>query len=90
MGELGRDVAGVEIDDDGLHLQHVGGAGLALLGDRAGDDIDAPHPRATPRWRRSSACRRREASASIQMLCGLPSRPCPLSTKPRTGIRPSQ
>ncbi|ODN68427.1 hypothetical protein A6302_04273 [Methylobrevis pamukkalensis] len=40
MVQLGRDVACVEIDDDGLHLQHVGGACLTLLLDRAGDDID--------------------------------------------------
>ena len=40
MIELGRDVARIEIDDDGLHLQHIGGAGLSLLRDRAGDDID--------------------------------------------------
>jgi hypothetical protein len=40
MVQLGRDVACVEIDDDGLHLQHIGGAGLTLLLDRAGDDID--------------------------------------------------
>ena len=40
MVQLGRDVARIEIDDDGLHLQHVGGAGLTLLLDRAGDDID--------------------------------------------------
>ena len=29
------------------------------------------------------------SSAGIQMLCGLPSRPWPLSTKPRSGISPS-
>ena len=40
MVQLRRDVARVEIDDDGLHLQHVGRAGLALFLDRAGDDID--------------------------------------------------
>ena len=38
--QLGGDVAGIEIDHHGLHLQHVLGAGLALLGDGAGDDID--------------------------------------------------
>lgn len=40
MVQLGRDVARVEIDDYGLHLQHVSGAGLALFLDRAGDDIN--------------------------------------------------
>ena len=40
MVELGRDIAGVEIDDDGLHLQHIGGARQALLGDGARDDVD--------------------------------------------------
>lgn len=40
MVQLGRDVARVEIDDDGLHLQHIGGAGLALFLDRAGDNIN--------------------------------------------------
>ena len=41
MVELGGDVAGVEIDHHRLHLQDVGGLGLAVLGDRAGDDIDS-------------------------------------------------
>ena len=62
MVELGRDVARVEIDDDGLHLQHVGGAGLALFRDRAGDDIDRRALARWPRRRRSRAfparCRR--------------------------------
>jgi len=40
MVQLGRDVTGVQIDDDGLHLKHVGGAGLTLFGDGAGDDVD--------------------------------------------------
>lgn len=38
--QLGGDVTCVEIDDDGLHLLDVLGAGLAVLGDNAGDDID--------------------------------------------------
>ena len=59
--ELGRDVAGVEIDHHGLHLQHVGGPGLAGLGDRAGDDVDRGALARRPRRRRSpsfSAARR--------------------------------
>ena len=48
MVELGRDVAGVEVDDERLHAQDVGRARLAVLGDGAGDDVDrgalAPGP----------------------------------------------
>ena len=48
MCELGRNVARVEIDNQGLHLQDLVGACLAVLGDRAGDDIEsrtlAPRP----------------------------------------------
>ena len=40
MVKLGGDVAGIKINDDGLHLQHIGCAGLPLLGDSARDDID--------------------------------------------------
>ena len=45
---LRQDVAGIEIDDHCLHLEHFVGAGLALLGNGAGDDIErrtlAPRP----------------------------------------------
>ena len=40
MRQLGRDIAGVEIDHQRLHLKHMLGAGLALLGNGAGDHID--------------------------------------------------
>ena len=40
MGPRGGDVAGVEVDDHGLHLLDIGGPGLTGLRDGAGDDID--------------------------------------------------
>ena len=46
MGALGGDVAGVEIDHHGLHLQDLGGLGLPGCGDGAGDHVDR---RALPR-----------------------------------------
>ena len=40
MRALGGDVAGVEIDDHGLHPQDLGGLGLPGCGHRAGDHVD--------------------------------------------------
>ena len=40
MGALGGDVAGVEIDHHGLHLQDLGGLGLPGRGHGAGDHVD--------------------------------------------------
>ena len=40
MGALGRDIAGVQVDHDGLHLQDFGGLGLPGRGHGAGDHVD--------------------------------------------------
>ena len=46
MGTLRGDVAGVDVDDDGLHLQDFRGFGLAGGGNGAGDHVDGgPFPR---------------------------------------------
>ena len=46
--ELGPDITCIKINEDGLHLQHFGCAGLSLLCDSAGDHIHggalAPRP----------------------------------------------
>ncbi len=89
MRQLGSDVAGVEIDHHSLHLQDMFGAGLALLGDSAGDDIDGAALARGPVGvgaEGGGGVR----SAGTQMLCGLVRGPWPWSTKPRTGISPSQ
>ena len=40
VGQLGLDIAAVEVDQRGLHLLHMLGAGMTVLGDGAGDDED--------------------------------------------------
>ena len=69
VDELGLDVAAVEIDQCGLHLLDMLGAGMAVLGDRAGDDVDG----AALRRRPGGVGGEQIGSAGvggIQILCG--------------------
>ena len=87
--KLGFDVAGVEIDNHGLHLLNIGGLRLSLFGDGARDGVDGRALAPRPGGEGRELLQRRGVGLD-PMLWGFPSKPCPLSTKPRTGISPSQ
>ena len=74
MRQLRINLASVEIDHNSLHLLDVGGARLPGLGYRAGHYIDCGALARCPGGE-GGQLRGGLQSASIQILCGLPSKP---------------